>query len=107
MFFSALTSVGALFLMHKTFFKGDVNMDLNLLELMHEGYTYGCEINKNIEEVKEFDEKYIKPLLKQNPKAGMDMEEMFNSALAEYEIRAFKNGFRACIQFIMDCLKDD
>lgn len=82
-------------------------MDLNLLELMCEGYTDCCRITKKMESVEAFDKKYILPLLKQKPKAGMKMEEMFNCALAEYEMLAFKNGFKACLQFIIDCLKDD
>ncbi len=85
-------------------------MNLNFLDLIYEEYTYyclNCGIVEKVEEVEEFSKKYIKPLLKQNSKDGMKMEEMFNCALAESDVRAFKNGFRTCMHFVIDYLKGD
>ncbi len=83
-------------------------MNLNLLDIIYEGYTYYyCGINEKIEAAEEFNKKYIQPLVKQNSKAGMEMEEMFNCALAESDVQAFKNGFRACMYFMIDYLKSD
>lgn len=84
-------------------------MDLNFLDLIYEGCTYycfNCGIVEKVEEVEEFKNKYIKPLLYQNSKAGMKMEEMFNSALAESDVHAFKNGFKTCLHFIIEYFKD-
>lgn len=85
-------------------------MDLDLLDFIYDGYTQycsNCRISETVKEVEEFDEKYIKPLLKQNPKAGLEMEGIFNLALAQYGVQSFKDGFRACMHFMMECFKSD
>lgn len=86
-------------------------MDLDLLELIYYEYTdYCCENSETKEEpegVKAFSEKYINPLLEQNSEEGIEMEAMFSRALADYDIRAFKTGFKACMNLIISSLVKD
>lgn len=84
--------------------------ELDLVESMYYEYMdYCCKNNKMPEDpegVKAFSKKYIYPLLKQKSEEGMKMDQMFGRALADIDIRAFKIGFQACMNFIMKCLLD-
>lgn len=95
--------------MHKNISdKGGVNVDLDLLDLIYEGYTYHCtnyEDDKKLKEVNNFRQNYIRPLFEKDSKTGREMEEMFNGALAEYDEYAFKNGFSTCLHFMTEYFK--
>lgn len=83
-------------------------MDLNVLELIyHECNESYSENDKEPKSVEAFSEKYINPLLEQNSKECLEMEAMFNRALADIDIRAFKNGFKACMNLIINCFNNE
>ena len=82
-------------------------MNLEILDFICDGYCYHFRAGKKIPEIQEFREKYIYPLLEQDHKAGIEMEEMFNVSLSESDTQAFKTGFRRCIYFLMECLHED
>ena len=58
------------------------------------------------EGVKAFSKKYVYPLLEQKSEEGMKMDQMFGRTLADIDIRAFKTGFKACMNLITKCLLD-
>lgn len=81
---------------------------MDLLDIICEGYIENClkdGINENVKEVEAFLEKYVRSLLEENPKEGLKMEAMFSSAVSETETQAFKTGFKACMDFMVDYLK--
>lgn len=78
-------------------------MDLNVLELI---YNECNETRNEPEGVIAFNEKYIEPLREQNPEECLKMKAMFVRALTDYDIRAFKNGFKACMNLIINCFND-
>lgn len=84
--------------------------ELHFFELIYYEYMdYCCKNNKmsnDSKEIKAFSKKYIEPLLKQNPKEGFEMEEMFNRAVVDNDIQCFINGFKACTVFLISCLSD-
>lgn len=80
-------------------------MDLGLLDYICDGYCSYLRTGEDTPEIDEFKEKYIYPLLKQDPKAGLEMEAKFNSSLFECDTNSFKNGFRICIFFLIECLQ--
>lgn len=51
-----------------------------------------------------FRHKYITPLIKENKKEGEEMEVFFNAALFQSNEEDFKNGFKACMRLINECL---
>lgn len=85
--------------------------ELDLVESMYYEYMDYCHKNnkmrENPEGVQAFNEKYIYTLIKQNPKEGFEMEVMFHQALADTELRFFKNGFQACMNLIISSLVND
>ncbi len=97
------------FLMRKNTFKGGVNMNSSLLELIYDYYSgyLNHEFDEETEEEIKFRKKYIEPLSKQNSKKGIKMDDMFNAALSECEVQSFKKGFRTCMHFIIEYIKSD
>lgn len=85
-------------------------MNADFLDLIYEKYICNCldcKADEEGERLKKFEKKYIKPLIKRNYKKGMKMDEMLNDVLAESDIRAFKNGFKTCMHFMLEYVKGD
>lgn len=83
-------------------------MDYSMLEMMCEEYlNNSMDFVKytKTEAEKKFGEKYIKPEIKKNPHSGMEMEEMFSSALADSAAQNFINGFKTCMYLIAECFE--
>lgn len=77
-----------------------------LLDVIYE--VYNVELNdreeRKIQAIEDFRKEYVDSAFRQDSKAGMKIEAMFNRALAESDAQAFKDGFKACMLFMMECL---
>lgn len=81
-------------------------MDLDILDSIYDVYS-SCFKLKDIPQDKAFKEKYIDSLTEKDIKKGMEMEEMYNSALAESNVQSFKFGFKMCMYFMLECINMD
>lgn len=82
-----------------------MNMDYGILDLIYECYTdyYYPDLYFS-EKEREFDNMFIKPLAKENYEKGAKIEEMFSETLIEIRKDAFKNGFKACMRLMAECM---
>lgn len=84
-------------------------MEFSFLELLEEEYAQ-CEMkfldNQGQEtmEAEEFYNKYIEPTIKSDHRLGFVFEDDFNTVLSEQKKQSFKDGFRACIQMMAECM---
>lgn len=85
-------------------------MELDVLDVIYANYKGCClagEVKEERNETEKFRNEYIKPLSEEDSAAGKKMETMLERALEERDVRAFKKGFRVCMRFMTDCLKED
>lgn len=88
-------------------FKTFIYLGNRFIEYIYNDYLYNNlgnikEVQSDVETA--FFTKYIKPVLEKNNEEGLDMEASFNTVLAEACEENFKNGFKACLQFISECI---
>lgn len=81
-------------------------MDLGILDAIYDVYSPYFKF-KDIPQDKAFKEKYIDSLTEKDIKKGIEMEEMYNSALAESNVQSFKFGFKMCMYFMTECINMD
>ena len=55
----------------------------------------------------EFKKRFLVPAAAENKEKGEEMEIMFNRALDASNERDFKNGFKACMRLISECLNNN
>ncbi len=85
-------------------------MSTDILDLIYEKYICNCldcKADENGEILEKFKKKYVKPLIKKNYRKGIEMDEMLNDVLAESDVQAFKNGFKTCMNFMLEYVKGD
>ncbi len=86
-------------------------MGFSFVNALEEEYV-NCEMtflenyNKDVKESDDFHDKYIKPLLAKNQKAGFELEDDFLSAVSAQKSQSFKDGFKACMQMMLECASD-
>lgn len=83
-------------------------MDYSFLDSIYEDYEntlIDCMDRRRQNGEILFLTKYISPEIKKDRHEGMEMEDMFNRALAESSRQSFKNGFKACMRFMAECFE--
>lgn len=81
-------------------------MNFSFLEVLTGEYT-DCQMdfleNCKTDESDEFYDKYIQPLFSQDKKAAGALETDFHSAIGAQREKSFKDGFKACMQILLEC----
>lgn len=86
-------------------------MEFSFLELLAEQYANEklpfTEYNKaESEENKEFYAKYITPTLEKDKSLGVKFEGDYIAVLCVEKFQSFQDGFKACIQMLLECAAD-
>lgn len=86
-------------------------MEFSFMKVLVDEYA-DCEMtflknyNKDPKECDEFYNKRIKPLIDKNEREGFELEDDFLTAISAQKNQSFKDGFRACIQMMLECVSD-
>ncbi len=86
-------------------------MSYSFLDVLEEEYanaemTFLKDSNKDAEECEEFYSKYIEPLFSKNNTIARKIEDNFFSVIGAQQEKSFKDGFKACMQMLLECASE-